>query len=292
MKNEMAFEEVLQAEDGAVDSYALGGGPVEVGDQFAAEVEVAVVRPCGFGQHAGGDAVLDVAVEQGEIGIADGNLGHVVGRATADAGEHVGLARVDGDGVDFATVAFAGAFSPDLVVCPVDHSLHDPGVVERVFEQCDGEDGEGVGVVFPCGVRADAVAEPTSDDVKQDRERIGVGSSDAYKLADHFVAARGVGVVAQDGAADPPDGIRCCAAERAVGCFDFRKPAWVRADDDDGGGFEGLIAVHVVLRSLLIDLYERCEIDVPDFVPHLIPDYVPMRPRGREILATSTDGSQ
>ena len=281
----MAFEEVLQAGDGAVHPYSLGGGPVEVGDEFAAEVEVAVVRPGCFREHAGGDAALDLAVEQGEVRVADGDFGDIVGSATADASEHIGLARVDGDGVDFAAVAFAGSFPPDLVVGPVDHPLHDPGVVERVFEQRDSEDGEGVGVVFPRGVRADAFAEAAGDGVEQNGERIGVGAGDADELADHFVAGGGVGVVGEDGAADPPDGIGSCPAERAVGCFDLGEPAWVRADDDDGGGFEGLVAVHVVLRSLLIDLYERCEIDVPDFVPHLIPDYVPIRSRGREIPA-------
>jgi hypothetical protein len=292
MKNEMALEEMLQAGDGAVDTYALSGCPVEVGDEFAAEVKIAVVRPGGFGQHACGDAVLDVAVEEGEIGVADGDVGDIVGCSAADAGEYVWFAWVDRDGVDFAAVAFAGAFPPDLVVGPVDHPFHDLGIVERVFEQSNGEDGEGVAVVFPGGVRADAIAQQSGDNVEQHGERVGVGAGDANELADHLVASGGVGVVGEDGLADPPDGIGSCPAERPVGRLNFRKPTWVRADDDDGGGFEGLVAVHVVLRSLLIDLYERCEIDVPDFVPHLIPDYVPMRSRGRKIPVPQAARSQ
>ena len=270
----MPLGEMLEVEAGAVGADSVGAGALAVGDEFPSEVEIAVVDPGVFGELSVGDGVFDDLSEPDEVRGAYGVVGDVfldVVRFVQDR-EHVGAAGVDGELQVSASTAVARSFAVDDVVGPVHCPFGEPRLFEWSVEEGHGEGAEYVGVVVGEGGRADLGSHPSSGRGEQEGDCVGVGVADLDEGADDGVAGLWAWVVGCDCAGQVPkervggrsrDGR--CVGEEGV------EPGWVAADDGAGGEVDGLVAVHVVLRSLLVELYERCGIDVPRHVPRLCP---------------------
>ena len=63
------------------------------------------------------------------------------------------------------------------------------------------------------------------------------------------------------------------------------EPGGVAAQDVDGGGVEGLVAVHVVLRSVLLELLERSASQLPRLLPDRHPQSLPPDDSARDFVA-------
>ncbi len=289
--------EVVEGLGGAVRADSVSSAALIVDDEFSAELEVAIIRPDVQLHSAFGDGPLDGVGEAGEVGADDGLFGDVVSATVSvtDPSEHFGVEDLEGHRVRSPLLMLALSRLPDAAVRPVDEPGREMGAVEWSFDQDHRQFCQCVGVVLGEGVVADSSLHPPGETMEQNGESVRFTTAEFGKAADHLVAAGYIDLAVHD----PHDGMQPGAANLqtdigigiGIGAGtsesgrreEFVDPGGVAVGDGVEGGFEGLVVVHVILRSLLQGLYERCEIEVPDFVPELVPDYVPGAIGGQEI---------
>ena len=278
MDTEMPHGEVLKVKGGAVGTDSVGAAAVLVGNEDASQMEIAVVNPRVLGELAVVDGVLDKPSEAHQVGGANGVVGDVFVDVVQlmQPDDQLGPGGVDGELLVASTVPVARPFAVDGVVGPVDRSSGEQVLVERGVEEGHRERAEHVGVVVDCGVGADLGSCPAGSRGKQQGDGVRVGAADPDQASHERVAGIRARAVGDDGAGEGvQEGVGGGSRDGRIVGQDRVDPGWVAADDGSGGAVDGLVAVHVVLRSLMAELYERCGFGVPGYVPGCVPGLSP-----------------